>query len=110
MKSKRIKYFMVYGVLTSMLVFAQLLLGTDPLILLLAFFALFSVGLVLLIWGTNRLLPLLAVLILTQYSFFPFWIKTLIGQRLDLGLNNPYETFIVASVGSSIFHETSCWI
>jgi hypothetical protein len=98
----RIKYFVIYSVLTAILLALQLFLQADPLMLALAFLALLSIGIILLIGGVNRVLSILALLIVTQYSFLPFWIKTFIWQRLDLGLNSPYQTLAVAATGSFV--------
>ncbi len=87
-----------------MIIFAgiQLLLGTDEMIVALAFFSLLCCAIPLFLFGIDDICALFIFGLLSKYSFFPLWIKTLLGERIDLGLTSPLRTFEMALVGSVI--------
>lgn len=88
----------------SMVIFAavQLFLGTDEIIVLLAFLSLLCCAVPLLLYGIYDISAVFIFVLLSKYSFFPLWIKTFLGERLDIGLNAPLNTFSVALAGSVI--------
>ncbi len=88
----------------SMFIFAgiQLWLGTDPIIVVMAFISLFLCVLPIFLLGIDSISAVFIFFLLSKYSFFPLWIKTLLGERIDIGLNFPYKTFAIALAGSAI--------
>jgi hypothetical protein len=87
-----------------MLVFAaiQLVLGTDGRIIALAFFSLLCCIVPLFLFGIDDICAVFVFGLLSKYSFFPLWIKTLMGERVDIGLTAPLRTFEMAFVGSVV--------
>jgi hypothetical protein len=88
----------------SMLIFAiiQLLLGTDGKIIGLAFFSLLCCAIPLFLFGIDDICAVFIFGLLSKYSFFPLWIKTVMGERIDIGLTAALRTFEMALVGSVI--------
>ena len=88
----------------SIVVFAdiQLNLGTDIQIIFMASAALFCCAVPLLVFGVNDILSVFILGLLSKYSFFPLWIKTFYGERIDIGLTAPFLTFQMAVVASVI--------
>lgn len=88
----------------STIIFAsiQLFLGTDEKIVGMAFISLLLCVVPLLLFGVNDISAIFIFVLLSKYSFFPLWIKTFFGQRLDIGLNAPFTTFAIALAGSAL--------
>ena len=103
-KKVTIRQFLGIAWATSMITFAaiQLLLGTDEMIVALAFFSLLCCAIPLFLFGIDDIGAVFVFGLLSKYSFFPLWIKTLMGERIDLGLTSPLRTFEMALVGSVI--------
>jgi len=88
----------------SMLIFAviQLMLGTDGKIITLAFFSLLCCVIPLFLFGIDDICAVFVFGLLSKYSFFPLWIKTVMGERIDIGLTAALRTFEMVLVGSVI--------
>lgn len=88
----------------SALIFAviQLFLETEVLVVGLAFISLVLCGLPLFLYGVTDIGSVLVFVLLSKYSFFPLWIKTFFGERIDIGLRAPLTTFAIATVGSLV--------
>jgi hypothetical protein len=97
---------LVLGVVWAffMIVFAaiQLNLGTDEKIIAIAFIALLCCAMPLILFGIDDICAVFIFGLLAKYSFFPLWIKTLFGERIDIGLTSPFRTFEMAMVGSIV--------
>lgn len=93
---------LVWAFSTIILVAVQLSLGTNEKILILAFFSLLCCAVPFFILGMNDISAVFVSVLLSKYSFFPLWIKTWMGERIDIGLTSPLRTFEMALVGSVI--------
>lgn len=80
----------------------QLFLGTEWLIVGLAFISLALCGVPLFLYGVTDIGSVLVFVLLSKYSFFPLWIKTFFGERIDIGLKAPLNTFAIAMIGSML--------
>ena len=98
----RVYWEIVWFISTFIFVVIQLSLGTDVTIVTLAFLSLVICVIPLLLYGIYDIGTLFIFALLSKYSLFPFWIKTLIGERIDIGLTSPILTFEVTLVGSLI--------
>ncbi len=98
------RQFLMMAWAISAIIFAaiQLLLGTDVKIVTMAFVSLLCCAIPLYLFGIDDICALFTFGLLSKYSFFPLWIKTLMGERIDIGLNSPLLTFEMALVGSVI--------
>jgi hypothetical protein len=85
----------------SVMTFAaiQLWLGTDERILVLAFVSLLCCVTPLFLFGIDDIGAVFIFALLSKYSFFPLWIKTLMSERIDIGLTSPLRTFEMMLVG-----------
>lgn len=100
-KTARRQLFFGIWILSSALFAAiQLFLGTEWLIVGLAFISLVLCGIPLFLYGVTDIGSILVFFLLSKYSFFPLWIKTLFGERIDIGLRAPLNTFAIAVTGS----------
>jgi len=98
-------YFLIYAFYAPLCVFVaviQLLLGTQLHIFLTACLLLIIAVSPLLLFGVTDITALFAFGLLSKYSILPFLIKTLIGERIDVGLLDVDKTFMVILVGSLI--------
>jgi len=93
---------MVWVISTIIFAAIQLMLGTDEKILAIAFVSLLCCAIPLFLFGINDICAVFIFGLLSKYSFFPLWIKTLVGERIDLGLTSPLRTFEMVLVGSVI--------
>jgi hypothetical protein len=80
----------------------QLLLGTDEAIVVMAFVSLLCCAIPFLLFGIDDICAVFIFGLLSKYSFFPLWIKTFMGERIDIGLTSPLLTFEMALVGSLV--------
>jgi hypothetical protein len=103
-KKINIRLFWGMAYVVSMIIFAtiQLLLGTDEIIIVMAFISLLCCAIPLFLFGIDDIGAVFVFVLLSKYSFFPLWIKTLVGERIDIGLTSPLLTFEMALVGSVI--------
>lgn len=103
---KKINFRMIVPVVwilsSFLLAGIQLWLGADMLIITLAWLTLLCCGIPLILFSVNDLPAIFIFILLSKYSFFPFWIKTLMGERIDVGLSAPLITFVIALIGSVI--------
>jgi hypothetical protein len=88
--------------ITISFIVIQLILRTEFSILLMATVALICCGIPIIFFGLFDLIGLFSFALLSKYSFFPFIIKTTFGERIDVGLHDPYNTFLVIMIGSLI--------
>jgi hypothetical protein len=88
----------------SAIIFAafQLLLGTDERVVTMAFVSLLCCAIPLYLFGIEDICAVFIFGLLSKYSFFPLWIKTFMGERIDIGLTAPLLTFEMALAGSVI--------
>lgn len=80
----------------------QAVLGTDPVFCAIAFLALLFFGLPIVVFGYKDIAAVFCSVLLSKYSFFPFLLKTIMGERLDVGLVSPEDTFWVLLAGSML--------
>jgi hypothetical protein len=80
----------------------QFSLGTDGLIVLLAFLSLILCLIPLIIFGITDISSVFIFALLSKYSFFPLWIKTIYGERIDIGLTAPLLTFEIIFISTII--------
>jgi hypothetical protein len=92
----------LWGIQTIAFVALQLSFGTDIIILLMATISLICCLYPLIYGGWTDLPAMFAFVLLTKYSLFPYWIKTVYGERIDVGLDAPFDTFLVIAIGSTI--------
>ena len=100
-----LSYFPIYVFYAALCVFVaviQLMIGTQLHIILTACLLLIIAGSPLLLFGVTDITALFAFGLLSKYSILPFLIKTLIGDRIDVGLLDADKTFMVILVGSLI--------
>jgi len=101
----RQSYFLIYTFYVPFCLFVavtQLLLGTQLHIFLMACLLLIIAGSPLLIFGVTDINALFAFGLLAKYSILPFLIKTLTGERIDVGLLDVDKTLMMILVGSLI--------
>ena len=94
----RPSFFLIYTFYIPLCIFVaviQLLLGTQLHILLIGCLLLIIAGSPLLLFGVTDITALFAFGLLSKYSILPFLIKTLIGERIDVGLLDVDKTFMV---------------
>jgi hypothetical protein len=98
------KLILGLGWATSTIIFAciQLQLGTDLIIVCMASISLLCCVIPLFFFGINDICAMFILVLLSKYSLFPLWVKTLFGERIDIGLTSPFDTFAFALVGSVI--------
>lgn len=97
---KRLFFFQIYAIACVLLLIFQVFLGTGIAVALMAFVSLLLAGIPLLRFGLFDIVGLFAFGLLSKYSVLPFFIKTLMGERIDVGLLAVDKTFIVILVGS----------
>ncbi len=85
-----------------LLAIAQTFLGTEIQFILMGFVSLIIAGSPLFFFGLFDITALFAFFLLSKYSIFPFFIKTVMGERIDVGLLAVGETFTVITAGSFI--------
>ena len=102
---KRQSHFLIYAFYAPFCVlvaFIQLLLGTQLHIFMMGCLLLIIAGSPLFFFGVTDITALFAFGLLSKYSILPFFIKTMIGERIDVGLLDVDKTFTVMLVGSFI--------
>lgn len=93
---------MVWSISTIVFASIQVLLGADQKIVFMAFISLLCCIVPLILFGIYDIGAVFIFILLSKYSFFPLWIKTILGERIDIGLTSPFNTFAIALAGSMI--------
>lgn len=101
-KKKRQLFFSVYVASCVLLSLIQALLGTEVKYVLMGLVSLIIAGSPLFFFGIFDITALFAFGLLSKYSIFPFFIKTLMGERIDMGLLVVDKTFPVITVGTFV--------
>jgi len=92
----------LWFIASATLISVQAALGTEPSILVMAFLSVIVPGVVLYLFGIFNIASIFAVLLLMKYGAMPFIIKTLMGERIDVGLWATDESFLILTVGSAL--------
>lgn len=98
----RQEFLIALLVLATLVALVQAALGTDPVFCAIAFLALLFFGLPVLVFGFQDIGALFCSLLLSKYSFFPFVLKTSMGERLDVGLASAENTYWILLAGSMV--------
>ena len=98
----RHELLIVLIVLATLVALVQAVLGTGLLFCAIAFLALLFFGLPIVVFGVKDIAAVFCSVLLSKYSFFPFLLKTIMGERLDVGLISAEETYWILLVGSMI--------
>ncbi len=103
-KKARNQLFWAIAWVASVVAFSliQLIWGADEVVILLAAFSLLIFPIPVFLFGIDDISSIFVLLLLSKYSFFPLWIKTFLGQRIDVGLHAPATTFLIALLGSVV--------
>jgi len=99
-RRKRFFYFQLYIAACLLFVIVQLFLGTKIMLVMMAFVSLILAGSILFYFGLYDIVALFAFGLLSKYSVLPFLIKSVMGERIDVGLLAVDKTFTVILVGS----------
>ncbi len=99
---RRHAYYLIYVGACLLLAVVQALLGTEIQFILMGFVSLVIAGSPLFLFGLFDITALFAFFLLSKYSIFPFFIKTVMGERIDVGLLAVDKTFTVILVGSFV--------
>lgn len=93
-------FFFLFFVVSTVFVIVQISLGVGILYIVSMISCLTVMSLLIFVFNTYNLSVLLALALLSKYSFIPFLLKSILGERIDEGLWNPEETFLVLTIGS----------
>ncbi len=85
---------------STILISIQAVLGAEPVLLVMAFLSLIVPGIVFYLFGIFNITSIFAVILLMKYGAVPFIFKTLMGERVDVGLWATNESFLILTVGS----------
>jgi len=100
--ARRQLYFGMWIFSSILFAAIQLSLGAEGLIVGLAFITLVLCGIPFFLYGVTDIGSVLVFVLLSKYGFFPLWIKTFFGERIDIGLKAPLNTFAIAATGSML--------
>lgn len=92
----------LWAIQTVVFIALQLSFGSDIMIILMGAISLICCLYPLMHKGWTDLPAMFAFTLLSKYSLLPFWIKTIYGQRIDVGLEAPFNTFLIMTIGSII--------
>ncbi len=91
---------LLWFVASLTIIIVQAALGTEPVILAMAFLSIIVPGTIFYLFGIFNITSIFAVILLIKYGAIPFLIKALIGKRIDVGLWALNESFLILTVGS----------
>ena len=100
LSSTRCSLVMLWFIASTIVISIQAALGTEPIILVMAFISVIVPGVVFYLFGIFNITSIFAVILLMKYGSVPFIIKTLMGDRIDVGLWATYESLLIMTVGS----------
>ncbi len=100
MTGRRDPLVLLWFVASLIIITAQAALGTEPVILAMAFLSVIVPGAIFYLFGIFNITSIFAIILLMKYGAMPFLIKTIIGERIDVGLWALNESFLILTVGS----------
>ncbi|NOY71252.1 MAG: hypothetical protein GXP14_02575 [Gammaproteobacteria bacterium] len=93
---------MLWFIVSTIIISIQAVLGAEPVILVMAFLSVIVPGVIFYLFGIFNIASIFAVMLLMKYGAMPFIIKTLMGDRIDVGLWATNESFLIITVGSGL--------
>ncbi len=98
----RLYLVILWFVASTIVIIFQAILGAEPILLAMAFLSVVIPGAIFYLFGIFNITSIFAAILLMKYGAMPFVIKTLMGERIDVGLWATNESFLILTVGSAL--------